>query len=109
MIDTYEQDCRDAFGLHRGGMALNVACEMLSVDAEDVLALEGKQHISAEPSPATIAKRAATIRKRWSHSEEQSRANFNVLMSYADPHVEKAARFWASQRAEAMRKARQAV
>ncbi len=110
VMETYYQDVRDAFGLTLGGMALDDAAAFLGVDECDVQSIANRQFISEEPSPATIAERAAEVRQAWSADEFIKRAGAdNTVGNYADPYVEIRARHWAEQRAVARRAGRSVV
>jgi len=109
-MDNYFQDVRDAFGLVLGGMALDDAAAMMQVDEDDVQTIANTQFISAEPSPRTIAERAAEVRQAWSADEHIRRMGCEQLGGdYADPYVEIRARHWAAQRAVARRAGRSVV
>ncbi len=71
--------------------------------------MDNDPHSTIDPTPEEIAEACARIREAWSVDEHSRRRDFQPLLSYADPTVETAARFWASQRAVARVASRSAV
>ena len=99
MDDDYSQRVRDCYGLTLGGMALEAAAALMEVNPRDIERIRHPKLIGPEPSPATIAERAAEVRSAWSVDEHIRRANCdNGGGDYYDARVEPAARFWAEQR-----------